>query len=160
MAALIESTILVVTMGACSINKKEKTTYIEQAIENPKVETNKELTTSFSIFEDPKLLENIPFKEITFPEEEIEEEIEEVQFISRFDNQEQLETYLEQVYKKSGLNYWQIIDDADKNEDYTSYQNDLSASAAYMLLKDNPFVLPFHTQGLYLYMKVQGLEVL
>ena len=132
----------IVTMGACSnrITESEK-----------KAPTTPTTTANFSIFDDPELLStsNISFIEETAttttkktteqPETTHASQILE----SRFSSQEELETYLTNIYESSGKNYIQIINEYHEaqKENYYIYQEDVYTAAAYMMIRENGYTL-------------------
>lgn len=159
--ALLGAGVIIVGMGACT-KKFEipKVTEVSTDQVTMLEQNNVNVNTTVAIFEDPELLD---ITEINITNDKIEESLlsnepeqlstsfskedtftEENSLKTRFTNQEQLEVYLEQLYYNYGKNSWQIIEEAREREasgEFYSYRNDLSASAAYMLLKDNGITL-------------------
>ncbi len=138
--AMLNAGLIIVTMGACSSDKEilSETSQMSSTLSS---NTQENTSNTFSIFEEPEFIETVPPETNIIPS--VQDDITKTsdnEYHSRFTNQEQLEIYLEQTYNASGKDYWQIINEvniAKKNGDYSANYNDLSASAGYMLLKDN-----------------------
>lgn len=163
LAALAETAVFIITMGACSVNVKtgdsNKTT----------PSTKEPETIAFSIFEDPSTLstdnyidpldrnevesttrivetepETIDIQdglEETTIKEEITKPYENVE--SRFSSQEELEEYLMDIYESSGKSYTEIINEYNEKQkdDYYVYRDDLYTAAAYMSIIENGYTL-------------------
>ena len=114
--AILGTGLVIISMGSCA--KKTDNPIIVPVTETTQEEqlTEKELeTTTFSIFEDPDTIElpTTEQPETTIPEKFTSEKKEEITttspvktegYYSRFTNQQQLETYLEQIYNESFTN--------------------------------------------------------
>lgn len=159
-AALAETAVLIVTMGACSVNVKTG-----ESAKTPTTTKERE-TIAFSIFDDPNTLSSEGYTELwtktevekttkiteietptndireeTITKEEITKPYENI--ASRFSSQEELENYLTELYESSGKNCQEIINEYNEkqSEDYYIYREDLYTAAAYMSIIENGYTL-------------------
>lgn len=132
--ALLGAAVVIVSIGskkAIEIKTSKEDDLTTSSVDTTSLKTEKHTP----IFEDPELLE-IP-ESSTFVKET---ESDGIITKSRFESQEDLEKYLEQIYSSSNKSYFEIIENnqlAEENGNFYSYRSDLSVAASYKLLQVN-----------------------
>lgn len=153
--AFATTAVVIVSMSSCKEEIKLSEPTIENHITEEKnssksLENNIALeTTTIKIFDDYELNETEPLNEITSNEVTrgtIENEVTSPAplYKSRFASTNDYENYLNRIYAESGKNSTEIINEVFAEQEtgnYYAYRSDLSAAAAYTIIKEKGYNL-------------------